>query len=271
MAPQRDDETQGGDEATQEQVSRLLAAAAGPSAPSMPEDVASRLDDVLAGLVQERRTDPADEVPDDRDDPVGPDEANSPDDPDSPDQTSGVTALASRRSPRGPRLLLAAAAVSVLVLGAGVGIGELAGSGGGAGSSGAAGGASQSQAAPGADSRAQEHGPPSSAGETTAPLTGGQAAALGRPPRVRSGSLRADLQRIEDARLAVPAGAVPRQWRKACVRPATAAGDAWLRVRLDGRPAVLVLRAPDHGRRTAEVFACGAAETPVASSTVVAR
>lgn len=259
MDRQRDDETQGRDEATQEQVARLLAAAAGPSAPSMPEDVASRLDDVLAGLVRERRTDPAHEVPQDRDDPVGPDDA------------TGVTPLASRRPPRGARLLLAAAAVSVLVLGAGVGIGELTGGGGDAATSGAAGGAAQSQTAPGAGSRAQEHGPASSADEKTVPLTGGQGPALSRPPRVRSGSLRADLQRIEDARLAVPAGAVPRLWRKACVRPATAAGDAWLRVRLDGRPAVLVLRAPDHGRRTAEVFACGAAEKPVVSSTVEAR
>jgi hypothetical protein len=42
-------------------------------------------------------------------------------------------------------------------------------------------------------------------------------------------------------------------------------------VRFDGRPAVLVLRAPDGGRRAADVFACGSAEAPAASATLKVR
>lgn len=233
----------------QEQVSRLLAAAAGPSSdePRLPDDVAQRLDDVLAGLASERAARPGDEV-------------------------AGVTELGPRRRKRWPQLLVAAAAVSVL----GIGVGNVMGGG------------QSEQADSGASSSVQSEERPAAEDEAApAPTSGGSVERSGEPTdadgqaadsldtrrvqRLRSSSLTIDVQRIEDFGLAVPVSENRRELAKACARPETGAGDEWLRVRLDGQEAVLVLRAPVEGRRTADVFTCDDAGSPAASTTVDAR
>jgi hypothetical protein len=243
-----------------EQVRRLLAAAGGPT-PELPPDVGGRLDDVLAGLVAER--------------------AHAA--PGSPpaDQVTGVTELGERRRRRWPQLLVAAAAVSVL----GIGIGNVMDGGVVSMDSGG-------EAATTADSAGSAAGPPegereSADQEGAAPapadeqeldaakdeLPGGARGALDTrdAPRLRTSSLTVDLQRLEDFGLAVPVADSRARWALACVRPETAAGDEWLPVRLDGEEAVLVLRAPADGRRTAEVFTCDDGDSPAAATTIDAR
>lgn len=234
----------------QEQVSRLLAAAAGPSSdePRMPDDVAQRLDDVLAGLVSERASRPGDEV-------------------------AGVTELGPRRRKRWPQLLVAAAAVSVL----GIGLGNVMGGGGhNEQADSSAGRAVQSEERP----EAEDEAAPAPTSEGSIDRSGEPADAdkpvagsldTRRLQRLRSGSLAVDVQQIEDFDLAVPVGGTRRELAKACAVPETRAGDEWLRVRLDGEEAVLVLREPVEGRRTADVFTCGDAGSPAASTTVDAR
>lgn len=248
MSP-RDDEHDDVDEQTEEQVRRLLAAAAGREK-EMPPDVADRLDGVLADLVRRRGAEGLEA-------PV--DAASGP----APRDGAAVTDLASKRRRWGPRLLVAAAAVSVLALGVGVSLDDLTGGAQESASSdgaadGATGGLAQPERSPAGPEPAQDQG------RTTLSRSA-------HPPHVRSRSLEADLQRIEDTDLAVPVADSSRRWQGACVRPKTGTGDEWLPVRLDGRPAVLVLRAPDGGRRTADVFACGSANRPAASATLKAR
>jgi len=244
-----------------EQVRRLLAAAAGPDPEheQIPEDVAGRLDDVLAALVSERA-----------DAPVTATEEGVAEDP-VPDRATGVTELASRRRRRWPQLLLAAAAVSVIALG--VGIDDLTG------------GQADSSTSAEAPSVASQDDAAGEAGAEAAPerleaRSPGDAERdrdLNTPPeaasdlpRLRTGSLRADVQRVADFSLTA---ALSEGFRRSggCVRPDTEAGDEWLPVRLDGESAVLVLRAPAGGRRTAEVFTCDDADTPAASTTIEAR
>jgi hypothetical protein len=257
-------------------VSRLLAAAERPEDARMPRSVAERLDAVLADLVTERAAGephaqdasrpgagsaaaPSPEAP------AGPEAGTG---PVPPEEVTGVTELASRRRRWGPRLLVAAASVSVLALGVGVAVDDLTGSGGeGAMSSGA--GASQQERGADAQDRAEAPGPAEDGGPGI--QSGRSLDAVGAPARLRTASLRADLQRVEDVGVAEPVSSDPRRWREACVRPATGAGDEWAPVRLDGEPGVVVLRAPAGGRRTAEVFACGRPGSPVASTTVEAR
>ena len=238
-------------EEEQERVRRLLAAASSPPDPEMPEDVSARLDDVLASLASER-ADAAPEAPD-----SGPDAANA---PVAGDSVTAPTELASRRRRRWPRLLAAAAAVSVIGLGIGNLVDDLAGVGGGgeaastADSAGDAGSAPQREGAPEAGDQADEK---SLSGSVTAEL--------------HSSSLRDDAQRVENRSLARPVTDDPEAWSEACVQPATGPGDEWVRARLDGVAAVLVLRAPEGGRRTADVFTCDYAVSPAASTTVDVR
>jgi hypothetical protein len=235
------------DEAEQGEVSRLLAAVSGPpSAEPMPPEVATRLDDVLAGLVAERTP-----------------------------TTAGVTDLSQRRRRRWPALLAAAAAVSVV----GLGVGNVLDLGGGAdmeavtAEDGSAPETLESADGAGSAGSAADEAPEDTADrravEESAPLDG-KVAALAEMPRLRRDSLTIDVQRLEDFDLD---GDSQRQraLRRACVQPDLAEGDEWLSVRLDGDPAVLVLRAPDGGRRTAEVFGCDEGDTPVAQTTVEAR
>lgn len=239
-------------EEEQERVRRLLAAASSPPDPEMPEDVSARLDEVLASLASERA-----------DAPEAPDAAPGADAPIAPVEGDSVTApteLASRRRRRWPRLLAAAAAVSVIGLGIGNLVDDLAGVGGGgeaastADSAGDAGSAPQREGAPEAGDQADEK---SLSGSVTAEL--------------HTSSLRDDAQRVENRSLARPVADDPEAWSEACVRPATGPGDEWVRARLDGVAAVLVLRAPEGGRRTADVFTCDYAVSPAASTTVDVR
>lgn len=254
----------------QERVRRLLGAAATPSGGErIPDEVAARLDDALADLVAER-TGTGDEPGTAA--PLGTEHA--PDHAAGPGTDSGthaatgtVTDLATRRRRRWPQLLVAAAAVSVV----GLGVGNLVQNGDGEAASSAdqataemaeeqeaAGGGAAAQAAPDADVRSRRP-------------DGSPALVNGERPRLRTSSLALDIQRIEDLGLANPVDRGSAEWQESCVRPATGGGDAWLPVRLDGDAAVLVLRAPTGGRRTGDVFACGAAGSPVASVTVEAR
>lgn len=236
----------------QEQVSRLLAAAGGPP-PELPHDVASRLDDVLAGLVADRGTGP---VP--------------------ADEGAGVTELAPRRR-RWPQLLVAAAAVSVL----GIGLGNIvqpaqqeamtADSAGSAAEEEPRAAQRENAVEGSAPLKSQSESDRSAADDQDGRALTGSVSELARQPRLQSESLTVDVQRIEDFGLAVPVADTQRQWADACVRPETQAGAEWLPVRLDGEPAVLVLGAPADGRRTAEVFTCDEGDRPAVSTTVDAR
>jgi hypothetical protein len=235
-------------EAEQVEVSRLLAAVSGPrSTEPMPPEVATRLDDVLAGLVAERGFTPA-----------------------------GVTDLSSRRRRRWPALLVAAAAVSVV----GLGVGNVLDQGGAGMEAVTAEGGSAPEtleSADGAGAAAGEEAPQATtdrkpaedSAELPQPLDG-SVAGLADLPRLRRDSLTVDVQRIEDFGLDGSSRTQSAR-RRACVQPELGAGDEWVSVRLDGDPAVLVLRAPDGGRRTAEVFGCDDGHTPVAETAVEAR
>lgn len=172
----------------------------------------------------------------------------------SPEQAE-ATRLDSRRR-RWPQVLVAAAAVSVL----GLGIGNLV-SGPDAEQATTAGVAE--------DGSAQDGGDPEVGGAPSD--TSGLAREAAPPARLRSSSLEADLQRIAEFSLARSVEASGDTWEGACVQPAADPGDAWLPVRLDGEPAVLVLRAPVGDRRTADVFTCDDDTTPVVSATVATR
>jgi hypothetical protein len=244
----------------EEQVRRLLAAAGG-STPELPPDVSGRLDDVLAGLVAER--------------------VHAAEGPLPADEVTGATELGERRRRRWPRLLVAAAAVSVLGIGLGnvMDGGVINGDGGGeaATTADSAGSAAEPPTVQ-RESADQEGAAPAPADEQELDAAKDEFPAGARgyldarnAPRLRTTSLTLDLQRIEDFGLAVPVADSRARWAQACVRPETAAGDEWLPVRLDGREAVLVLRAAADGRRTAEVFTCDDGDSPAAATTIDAR
>lgn len=237
MTEPRDEDRR--DEAREDEVSRLLAAV-GAQRPPTPPEVATRLDDELARLVAER----TDGRP--RGDHLG--------GPVLPAGVVGADDLASRRRRRWPQALVAAAAVSVVGLGVATVVDE--GSGGG-------GDAAMSTDAAGGQAEGEAADPPSAStlGEGTMRLQG--------TPRVRSAALRTDVQRLRERDLFHPAR--PRALSQACITPRIGAGDEWTRVRFDGFPAVLVLRAPADGRRTADVFTCAGTLEPVASTTISAR
>jgi hypothetical protein len=254
----------------QEQVRRLLTAA-GSSPPETPEDVATRLDEVLAGLVAERAG-ATDREP----------AATHPAVHAADHDPGTVVPLGSRRR-RWPQLLVAAAAASVVALGVGnlafdgeQATDNAATAGAGSGQDGAGvpllSEAEESDAAdrdevPGATAQDLEELPEAPQSRRSDEL---DAAALSnRPVRLRTASLPRDVQLVEDLSLAAPVS--EGGWESACVRPAAGKGDEWVAVRLDGERAVLVLRASAGARRTADVFACDDAGTPVASVTVRAR
>lgn len=265
------------DQAEQQRVSRLLAAAGGEE--TVPPDVAARLDGVLADLIAGRPTGHAaagETVPDDTapektaQGSVGPaDEL--------PDELA-----ARRRRRRWPQLLVAAATVSVLGLGAGALLDSMgAGGSDSAGESTAGAAAEDPEAAADgggvpeeAPAAAQRQQPPAEQTEQAEELAGDTADTDSRAlatigvPRLRSGSLAVDLQRAADLSRPADDG---RDLARACVQPDLAPGDEWLPARLDGAPAVLVLRAPEDGRRTAEVFTCDDGDTPAVTRRIDAR
>jgi hypothetical protein len=238
----------------EEQVRRALAAAAradrpdGEGAPpAMPPEVTSRLDDVLAELVAGRSartgTGPA---------PTGSDD------------------LAERRARKWPNVLVAAATVAVIAVAGGAV--ATRGFGGGSGSSG-------SSAASAGDSSEDRVAP--EAGQGVAPSAGatGSRSAPGAPePSLRSASLAADVQRLVGPG---PAGSLrsggtlkgdgARPDGAACELPAAGRGAELVAVRLDGKPATLVLDPPADGTREARVYSCDDGSVPVATTSARPR
>jgi hypothetical protein len=225
---------------------------------ALPEEVAARLADVLSGLAAERAAT----------EPTGSGPAVPPDD------VVGATDLAGRRRRRWPALLVAAATVSVVGLGLGNVVSDYTGGDaavtaeGGAGSGGEEAAAEADGLAGSAPVPDEENGDTSlsedrsgSSGTLRAPSD----AAPRQAPRLRSDSLALDLERAAVFSLTLSAGDGAEALEGACVQPATEPDDEWLPVRLDGDPAVLVLRDGRGGRRTAEVFTCDDGDTPAAS------
>lgn len=235
----------------EEEVRRALTAAAraedAAGDRSMPPEVATRLDDVLAELVGDR-TARATRVPAA---PAGADTV--------------VDEVGARRARRWPTVLVAAAAVAVIAATGGVvatrGLG-----GGGAGSS------ATSDSAASAGGQAPE-------ADKAVPSPGGSQALAALPePRLRTASLAADVQRAADATSTsgqAPRGAYDAQRREpghaSCRRPDVPRGADVVDVRLDGKPATLVLDPPSGGRREARVYSCADVSAPVATTTVVQR
>lgn len=235
----------------EEEAVRRLLAEAGDETPVMPPDVAARLDDVLAGLVADR---------------------SAPED--TPDEVTRVTDRSTRRSHLWPKLLVAAAAVSVVGLGVGNVLDEV-GSGSGEPSTAerAVGGSAADRAHAG---EAEAAPSPSERGSTDSQAPQAGVTPAKKLPRLRTGSLTVDAQRIADFPLenALTSGHLDRreaQTGTECARPATRNGDEVLLVRLDGVRSVLVLRAPKGGERSAEVFRCSDPASPVAETTVEDR
>jgi hypothetical protein len=250
-----------------EAVRRLLGAAATPH-PALPDEVRARLDGVLADLVAERAADETARRPAEQ----GPAEA-------------GVPAVLGQRRRRWPQVLVAAAAVAVV----GVGLGTLGGlqgqdaelstgadapAGGQGYSSGDSAGESSDDSSGdssgGAGSDAVEEGSPLEGPNLLRDGEGPTTQASPVAPRLRSDSLPADVRRARDLAFDTRTA---RDQSEPCVRPRPASrpGDDVLAVRLDGRPAVLVLRAPDGGERRAQVYLCAGAGRPAATTTVAAR
>jgi hypothetical protein len=255
------DPDRGADPGEQEQarVAALLARAGSlRSDEALPEEVAGRIADVLAGLAAERAAI----------EPVGSGAAAPPAD------VVGATDLAGRRRRRWPALLVAAVTVSVVGLGLGNVVsddsgGDAAVTAEGMADSGGEEAAAEAGALDGSGAVPdQEHGATSLSEDGSEPprtLRAPSAAPPRHTPRLRTESLALDLERAEVFSLTVPAGAGSQALGPSCARPVTGPGDEWLRVRLDGDPAVLVLRAERDGRRSVDVFMCDDADTPAAT------
>ncbi|MEO5710554.1 MAG: hypothetical protein ABIQ59_12115 [Nocardioidaceae bacterium] len=240
----------------EEQVRRALAATAraedsindGPNPPTMPADVAARLDGVLAELVQGRAgsvTAPG-SAPHDHDE------------------------LARHRSRRRLNVLVAAAAVAVIAAAGGAVVnGGLGGSGSSQDST------ASSQAGSGqADDQA---GPqPEAAGTPSASGSGSSSArSLAGVPALRSGTLAADVRRVVRT---APVAAAPNTLKDAqgadeakCDQPLAPRGADVVDVRLDGDPATLVVDRATDGTREARVYSCSDGSTPVATTSVPRR
>lgn len=230
-------------------VSRLLAAAARP-APPLPDDVAARLDARLAALTAAGATDQS---------------------PQAAADTSGGPGASGAPRParrRWPQLLVAAAAVSVLGLGLGNVLGGLGGSMSGDSSQSTAGSAAEDGGGP--EAATEDRGADSQAPGASTLREDSAGPARKGPVRLRTRSLAADAQLVEDFELAIPAGPDARN-ENACVPPPTTAGAAWLPVLLDGEPALLVLGVPRDGSRPAEVYTCADPASPAATTTVLVR
>ncbi len=257
MTPEHPDELPGnettdetGEATDQDRIRHLLAAAAQDPTP-IPADVAQRLDTVLADLVDERAPSQGQAAP------------------------LQPASLAQHRARRWPRGLVAAAVVSVV----GLGVANVLEGTGGSADGGAAGGLSES-AEDSVQGAARPDNP--SAGQPRTQLdSGGQerpqdgrqprgAAAL-RPeelPRLRSGFLAADAQRVADS----------SQVRRFALQEASFAGSCrqvpspleggrgrarrqLVAVSLDGQPATMVLDPVRDGQRLVRVYGCSPVPT----------
>jgi hypothetical protein len=240
----------------EQRVRRALADAAHPdgSRTPMPPEVADRLDDVVARLVEERDGAAA--------------TAAAP----------GVDELANRRrARRWPRVLVAAAVVCVVAFGAGTV--ALRGLGSGAGDSSSAGSAPDSRADDRTSAREQE-----SAGGGKALVPEGSAGAgdtaLGDAlpvPRLRSASLERDLRRLVAGASALPTGPGADRSpgrvdsRVGCTTPRLRPGEQPVDVRLDGAGATLVLSPVIRGAREARIYSCDDPTQSIATTRVQVR
>jgi hypothetical protein len=200
------------------EVSRLLAEAAGPV--PTPARVADRLDEALAGLVEQRARPPRD-----------------------------LVAPRSRR--RWPQALLAAAAVVV----AGYGVGAAVT--GGTGSDGAA---SDSTTDSGSGSAAGAGSTPGDRpnADSVRPGAGTETSAPGRVVPLHADRLESEIERVlaRPRRPLRAYTAMPPEAADRCGPPRLGRGATWYLARLDGRPATLVTEPARHGRFRASVWGC---------------
>ncbi|MGZ4436340.1 MAG: hypothetical protein ACXVW6_01785 [Nocardioidaceae bacterium] len=246
-APGPDPDDLPGLDARDEALVRRLLAGSAPPAGALPADVAARLDVVLAGLHDERTM----EEPG-RATPAAPGDD-----------------LAARRHRRRSWLLVAAAVVVV-----GTGIGLLPRQGGSNQNASSAASAARVQDGMRAQDSASGHGPSASSlasGFATYDLTGPR-------PALHTASLPADVARVAATRDALrataglPGGSAAKDLaRYRCALPAPVRGAALVAVRLDGKPATLVLGPATDGTRVARVYACGNAARPVTRVSLPAR
>jgi hypothetical protein len=236
----------------EEQVRRALASA--PPAGAMPPEVAARLDATLADLVAGRST--GDSAP--------------------------VVALEERRRRRWPRVLVAAASVSVLAYGVGIALDGLQVSGGGAESTAAR---DETFAGAGADSAdggaeaAPEDAPTGLVEDSDGVKVQGSRAYADKllvpgTVRLRAETLDEDVRRLVGVGVADARTPSPRETRghagflDSCEQPDLDRGDRVAAVRLDGRPATLVVRKAVDGTRVAQIYACGDASDLLATTRV---
>lgn len=224
----------------EEAVRRALAATARAEDDALPPEVAARLDDRLAGLVSDRS---------------GRSERSLP-----TGARTGSRPQPSRAPRRWPRVLAAAAAVVVVAGGGSAVVRSLGGSGSASSSSASRAGSGPGPASAGPARSAAGAAPPTAAGGE------GGSPAPGRLPDLRTATLHRDVQRAAARAAAVGHGNRLRPESAgrppgACAVPSLAPGRRALAVRLDGRPATLVLpRAAGPG--VARIYPCGAPATP---------
>lgn len=240
----------------EEQVRRALAATAraedADGSPTIPPDVADRLDGVLAELVGGRAA---------RDG--------------GPTVPAGSDELAARRARRWPNVLVAAAAVAVIVAAGGAvairGLGSGADSQSTASSDAGGGDTNQEQTAPEAGT-ASSPSPSSSSGDSDSKALGAVPV-----PRLRSATLAQDVAALADSgpagdltsgRADDPGAATDSA---GCATPRAPKGADVVAVRLDGRRATLVIDPAEGGTREARVYSCADPASSVARTSVPAR
>ncbi len=242
----------------EEQVARALAETARHEpVPPIPAEVAARLDDVLADLVTERTA---------RDGAAAGREQTA-----AARAVASVDEVAARRRGRGPSWLTAAAAVALIAAaGAAVATDGFGITSSSDSTSTSAGGSSTVESPP-ADAARDGAGSEAAAPESSAVRAGA--------PRLRTSSLAADVQRALAADVTTVQGR-PGPRRKAltgpptgtpCATPPTGPGERVLAVRLDGRPATLVLGVVQGDSRSARVYSCDDVGSPMARATVPLR
>jgi len=222
----------------EEEVRRALADAASDRTP-LPPDLADRLDDVLADLVATRRREP-----------IGED-------------TGATDSRGVRRWP----LVLAAAAVVCLVAFGGLAVMRAVTPGGTRASSSASGPATVVDGGGEADQTA------SGAPEAPSAASGRRfAEGVLPPPQLHRATLQQDVRRVVAAVPLSDSGRTRRAERPdsttTCRAPSRGSDTEVVAVRLDGKPATLVLGAPRNGTREALVYACEDVSAPVATTRV---
>lgn len=218
-------------------VARLLADAR--AAEPIPDEVAARLDRVLAGMAGEQVAGPEQEV-------------------------AAVTDLAERRRRRVRTLLVAAAAVVV----AGVGIGQFVEP--------QSGDVDASSSDDAGSTLAEAEGGAPQSGVDGVPLEQDALAALGAPPRITADSFAADIRRLQDRpgvrsyaasdELVNGSDLTAKRTDFSC-GPAGYGAGKLIAVRYNGRPAVLAYRPAAGETQVVELLQCGSGEV-VRSSTI---